>query len=48
VNMQAEDPAGNRGAGGLVTMRYDAEAADRVHGLAVQFFGEAKGPPSSQ
>jgi dienelactone hydrolase len=47
VNMQVEDPAGNRGAGGLVTMVYDAEAAERTHGLAVLFFGEAKPNPGS-
>jgi dienelactone hydrolase len=46
VDQQVEDPAGNRGAGGLVTMRYDPQATERAHGLAVQFFGEAKGPPS--
>jgi dienelactone hydrolase len=37
---QVEDPGGNRGAGGLVTMAYNAEATGRTHGLAVQFFSE--------
>ncbi|MGH6985938.1 MAG: dienelactone hydrolase family protein [Caulobacteraceae bacterium] len=38
---QVEDPAGNRGAGGLVAMAYNAEAAQRSHALAVDFFSAA-------
>ena len=40
---QVEDPAGNRGAGGLVTMAYNAEAAARAHRLAVAFFSQSMG-----
>ena len=40
---QVEDPAGNRGAGGLVTMAYNPPAAERAHALAVEFFGQAMG-----
>ncbi|HLK26919.1 MAG TPA: dienelactone hydrolase family protein [Caulobacteraceae bacterium] len=43
IDVEVQDPAGNRGQGGRVRMAYDAEAAERVHGLAVQFFGEMKG-----
>lgn len=42
ADVEANDPAGNRGRGGTVRMLYDAEAAERVHGLAVQFFSEMK------
>jgi dienelactone hydrolase len=38
-----EDPGGNRGKGGMVTMAYNAEAAARSHALAVEFFGGAIG-----
>jgi dienelactone hydrolase len=40
---EASDPAGNRGQGGLVTMAYNPEAAERSHALAVAFFSEAMG-----
>jgi len=40
---EAPDPAGNRGQGGLVTMAYNPEAAERSHALAVAFFSEAMG-----
>jgi len=40
---QVQDPGGNRGAGGLVTMAYNAEAAARSHALAVEFFSAAMG-----
>ncbi len=36
-----EDPGGNRGAGGLVTMAHNPEAAEQAHRLAVDFFQEA-------
>ena len=36
-----EDPGGNRGKGGTVTMAYNAEAAARAHALAVEFFSDA-------
>ncbi len=45
VERQAQDPAGNRGEGGLVTMAYNAPAAARSHALAVAFFSEAMAPP---
>jgi dienelactone hydrolase len=38
---QIQDPAGNRGAGGLLTMAYNPEAAARSHALAVEFFRES-------
>jgi uncharacterized protein len=38
-----QDPAGNRGKGGLLTMAYNAPAAARSHALAVAFFTEAMG-----
>jgi hypothetical protein len=38
-----QDPAGNRGQGGLLTMAYNAAAAARSHALAVAFFTEAMG-----
>ena len=38
---QVQDPAGNRGQGGLLTMAYNPEAAERAHQLAVRFFSEA-------
>lgn len=41
---QVQDPGGNRGQGGLVTMAYNAEAAARSHALAVAFFSEALNP----
>jgi len=40
---QAPDPAGHRGAGGLVAMAHDGAAAARAHALAVEFFVEALG-----
>ena len=40
---QVQDPAGNRGQGGLLTMAYNAQAAERSHKLAVAFFTEAMG-----
>jgi dienelactone hydrolase len=40
---QVQDPAGNRGQGGLLTMAYNPEAAERAHRLAVAFFSEAMG-----
>jgi dienelactone hydrolase len=40
---EVQDPAGNRGQGGLVTMAYNPEAAERAHALAVAFFMEAMG-----
>jgi len=40
---QVQDPAGNRGQGGLLTMAYNAQAAERSHKLAVAFFAEAMG-----
>ena len=40
---KVEDPGGNRGAGGLVTMACNAEAMQRAHRLAVDFFTEAMG-----
>jgi dienelactone hydrolase len=43
---QVEDADAHRGVGGLVTMTFDAEAAGRAHGLAVQFFSEMKGRPA--
>ena len=43
---QVEDPAAHRGAGGLVTMAHDAEAAARAHALAVQFFSEMQTRPT--
>lgn len=42
---QVQDPAGNRGQGGLLTMAYNAQAAARSHRLAVAFFSEAMGSP---
>jgi dienelactone hydrolase len=44
---QVEDPAGNRGKGGLVTMAYNADAAARSHALAVAFFSQAMGPETA-
>jgi len=41
---QVTDPAGNRGAGGLVTMAYNPEAARRAHALAAEFFSGALAP----
>jgi uncharacterized protein len=38
---QVEDPGGNRGAGGLVTMAHNPEAMRRAHALAVDFFRQA-------
>jgi dienelactone hydrolase len=38
---QVQDPAGNRGAGGLLTMAYNPEAAAHSHALAVEFFSGA-------
>jgi len=38
---RVEDPGGNRGAGGLVTMAHNPEAARRAHKLAVGFFRDA-------
>jgi len=38
---RVEDPGGNRGAGGMVTMAHNPEAARRAHALAVDFFLEA-------
>ena len=38
---RVEDPGGNRGAGGLVTMAYNEAATQRAHDLAVTFFLEA-------
>jgi dienelactone hydrolase len=40
---QVQDPAGNRGQGGLLTMAYNPQAAERAHKLAVAFFIEAMG-----
>jgi dienelactone hydrolase len=40
---EVQDPAGNRGQGGLLIMAYNAEAAARSHALAVAFFSEAMG-----
>jgi len=40
---KVEDPGGNRGAGGLVTMAHNPEATQRAHGLAMEFFIEAMG-----
>lgn len=40
-----EDPAAHRGDGGLVTTKFDPEAAGRAHGLAVQFFSEMRRRP---
>jgi dienelactone hydrolase len=40
---KVQDPGGNRGAGGLVTMAYNAEAAARAHALAVEFFSGMSG-----
>ena len=37
---RVQDPAGNRGAGGQLTMAYNPEAATRSHALAVEFFIE--------
>jgi hypothetical protein len=42
---QVEDQAAHRGAGGLVSLKFDADAAERAHGLAVQVFSEMKGRP---
>jgi dienelactone hydrolase len=43
ADFQADDPAGNRGQGGLITMTYNPTAAARAHALAVEFFGKAMG-----
>jgi hypothetical protein len=40
---RVEDPGGNRGAGGLVTMAHNPEATRRAHDLAAAFFREAMG-----
>jgi dienelactone hydrolase len=40
---QVQDPAGNRGQGGLLTMAYNPQAASRSHALAVAFFTDAMG-----
>ena len=40
---RVEDPGGNRGAGGMVTMAHNPEAMRRVHKLAVAFFRETLG-----
>jgi dienelactone hydrolase len=44
---QVQDPAGNRGEGGLVTMAYNPDAAARSHALAVAFFSGAMGPETA-
>jgi len=38
---RVEDPGGNRGAGGMVTIAYNPDATRRAHTLAVDFFREA-------
>ena len=38
---RVEDPGGNRGAGGLVTMAHNPDATRRAHELAVDFFARA-------
>ena len=38
VDMLAEDPSSNRGAGGTAIMRYNAAATAEAHRLAVDFF----------
>ncbi len=38
---RVEDPGGNRGAGGLVTMAHNPAATAKAHALAVAFFQEA-------
>jgi dienelactone hydrolase len=43
---EVQDPAGNRGAGGLVTMAYNPDATVRSHALAVAFFRESLGGAS--
>jgi dienelactone hydrolase len=40
---RVEDPGGNRGAGGLVTMAHNPKAMRRSHELAVAFFLGAMG-----
>ncbi|MGH6955155.1 MAG: dienelactone hydrolase family protein, partial [Caulobacteraceae bacterium] len=39
-----EDPAGHRGAGGKLSMTYNAAAAARAHELAATFFSQALKP----
>jgi dienelactone hydrolase len=41
VDMEVQDPFGNRGKGGPLTMRYYADAATQSHRLAVEFFTRA-------
>jgi len=38
---RVEDPGGNRGAGGMVTMSHNPDAMQRAHILAVDFFSRA-------
>jgi len=42
---EVQDPAGNRGQGGLVIMAHNPEAAERSHALATAFFNETMGQP---
>lgn len=41
VDMEVQDPFGNRGKGGMLTMRYNPDATQQSHRLAVAFFTRA-------
>jgi hypothetical protein len=42
--MEVQDPFGNQGKGGTLTMRYNPEATAQSHRLAVEFFSHALAP----
>jgi dienelactone hydrolase len=41
ADLEVQDPFGNRGKGGPLTMRYNADATQQSHRLAVEFFTRA-------
>jgi len=41
IDMEVSDPFGHQGKGGKVIMRYNREATERAHRLAVAFFSSA-------
>lgn len=41
IDIEVQDPFGNRGKGGPLTMRYNTDATQQSHRLAVEFFTRA-------
>jgi hypothetical protein len=41
IDMEVSDPFGHQGKGGKVIMRYNREATEKAHHLAVDFFSSA-------